>query len=120
MMEKILETCTNPFVVVPLLAWAFAQVLKVIINYAVTKELNFERLFGDGGMPSGHSATVSSMATMAFMAFAFDSAEISWATTFNFFNFVAHKISPYSKYLFSSTQIILLLPYAILTTSYNL
>ena len=69
MMEKILATCTNPFVVVPLLAWAFAQVLKVIINYAVTKELNFERLFGDGGMPSGHSATVSSMATMAFMAF---------------------------------------------------
>ena len=69
MMEKILETCTNPFVVVPLLAWAFAQVLKVIINYAVTKELNFERLFGDGGMPSGHSATVSSMATMAFMTF---------------------------------------------------
>ena len=79
MMEQILATCSNPFVVIPLLAWAFAQVLKVIINYIVTKELNFERLFGDGGMPSGHSATVSSMATMAFMAFGGSSYQFALA-----------------------------------------
>ena len=65
----IKELITNRFFVVPLMSWAIAQVLKVIINYCVTRELNWERLFGDGGMPSGHSATVSSMATMAFLAF---------------------------------------------------
>ena len=68
-MEMIKELITNRFFVVPLMSWAIAQVLKVIINYCVTRELNWERLFGDGGMPSGHSATVSSMATMAFLAF---------------------------------------------------
>ena len=69
MMEQIRAMCTNPFVVTPVFAWAFAQVLKVIINYIVTRELSLERLFGDGGMPSGHSATVSSMATMAFFQY---------------------------------------------------
>ena len=69
MMDQLLATAANPFVVTPLLAWAVAQVLKVIINYIVTKEMSIERLFGDGGMPSGHSATVASMATMCFLQF---------------------------------------------------
>ena len=68
-MELIKDLFGNPFFVVPLASWAIAQILKVIINYSVTRELNWERLFGDGGMPSGHSATVSSMATMAFLSF---------------------------------------------------
>ena len=69
MLDQIRDVCTNPFVVIPLCSWAVAQVLKVIINYIVTKELSIERLFGDGGMPSGHSATVSSMATIAFLVY---------------------------------------------------
>ena len=68
-MNQIIALINNPFFVVPLMSWGIAQVLKVIINYRVTRELNWERLFGDGGMPSGHSATVSSMATMAFLSF---------------------------------------------------
>ena len=68
-MEQIIALVKNSFFVVPLMSWAIAQVLKVIINYCITRELNWERLFGDGGMPSGHSATVSSMATMAFLHF---------------------------------------------------
>ena len=68
-MELIKDLFGNPFFVVPLASWAIAQILKVIINYSVTRELNWERLFGDGGMPSGHSATVSAMATMAFLTY---------------------------------------------------
>ena len=68
-MDQIIALINNPFFVVPLVSWGIAQILKVIINYCITKELNWERLFGDGGMPSGHSATVSSMATMAFLSF---------------------------------------------------
>ena len=68
-MEQIIALVNNPFFVVPLMSWAVAQVLKVIINYCITRELNWERLFGDGGMPSGHSATVSAMATMAFLTY---------------------------------------------------
>ena len=68
-MDQIIALIKNPFFVVPLASWGVAQILKVIINYYLTRELNWERLFGDGGMPSGHSATVSSMATMAFLTF---------------------------------------------------
>ena len=68
-MEHIIAFLSNPVALVPLLSWAMAQILKVIINYCLTRELNWERLFGDGGMPSGHSATVSSMATMALLSF---------------------------------------------------
>ena len=68
-MEQIIALLNNRFFVVPLASWGIAQVLKVIINYCITKELNWERLFGDGGMPSGHSATVFSMATMAFLTY---------------------------------------------------
>ena len=68
-MNQIIALLHNPFFVVPLASWGIAQILKVIINYCLTRELNWERLFGDGGMPSGHSATVSSMATMALLSF---------------------------------------------------
>ena len=68
-MDQIIALINNPFFVVPLASWGIAQILKVIINYCLTRELNWERLFGDGGMPSGHSATVSSMATMALLSF---------------------------------------------------
>ena len=68
-MEQIIALFSNRFFVVPLASWGIAQILKVIINYCITKELNWERLFGDGGMPSGHSATVFSMATMAFLTY---------------------------------------------------
>ena len=68
-MEHIIALLNNRFFVVPLASWGIAQILKVIINYCLTRELNWERLFGDGGMPSGHSATVSSMATMALLSF---------------------------------------------------
>ena len=61
------------------MSWAVAQVLKVIINYCITRELNWERLFGDGGMPSGHSATVSAMATMAFLSFGAGSYQFALA-----------------------------------------
>ena len=55
---------SNPFLITSTLAWLVAQVLKVIINACINRKLDWERLFGDGGMPSGHSATVSSLATI--------------------------------------------------------
>ena len=78
-MEQIIALLNNRFFVVPLASWGIAQVLKVIINYCLTRELKWERLFGDGGMPSGHSATVFSMATMAFLSFGADSYQFAIA-----------------------------------------
>ena len=76
-MEQFIEFVKNPFFVIPFMSWGIAQVLKVIINYCVTRELNWERLFGDGGMPSGHSATVSAMAAMCFLTYGAGSFEFA-------------------------------------------
>ncbi len=43
------------------LGWLIAQVLKVIIDVSITREINWERLVGSGGMPSSHSSTVCAL-----------------------------------------------------------
>ena len=62
--DLVLDFLKNPVMIVPIFAWMIAQVLKVIIKLLVDHEFSFERLFGDGGMPSGHSATVTSLMIM--------------------------------------------------------
>lgn len=63
-LDLIKDFLTNPVIIVPILAWLIAQVLKVIIKLLVDHTFSIERLFGDGGMPSGHSATVTSLMVM--------------------------------------------------------
>ena len=43
-------------------AWLCSQILKTIIHLIVNRRLVWERLLGDGGMPSSHSATVTAVA----------------------------------------------------------
>ncbi len=73
-MENLFEFFQNYLLIAPLFAWLTAQVLKFIIHSIVERELKFSRLFGDGGMPSGHSATVSSLAVLCGWGTGFDSA----------------------------------------------
>lgn len=68
-MNWLYELVTNPFLLTSLSGWGVAQILKVIINAVVYKKWDFARLFGDGGMPSGHSATVSSLATICALVY---------------------------------------------------
>ena len=68
-MEQILAIFTNHILIAATFSWLICQISKFIITAIVEKQWRFERLVGDGGMPSGHSATVSSMATMAFLSF---------------------------------------------------
>lgn len=63
-MRWLTDLLTNPFLLTSLSSWLVAQVLKVIINACIHKKIIWERLVGDGGMPSGHSATVSSLAVV--------------------------------------------------------
>lgn len=51
------------YTVTPFLAWLIAGCLKFIVNSARAKKLAFG-LIGYGGLPSNHSAIVSSMATL--------------------------------------------------------
>ena len=60
-------------------AWLIAQVLKTVIYVIVNKNFNPERLLGDGGMPSSHSATV--MALVTSTAFFYGSDTFEFAVT---------------------------------------
>ena len=67
----------NPMFMSAVFSWACAQVIKTIIHAIMNKKLDFERLFGDGGMPSGHSATVTALATSAALLYGFASSEFA-------------------------------------------
>ena len=60
----IFDIINNDVLIVSLAAGLIAQITKIVINAIVTKKFDIERLVGDGGMPSGHSATVTAMALM--------------------------------------------------------
>lgn len=68
------EIVNNKILICGLCAWAVAQILKFCINLAVHKKLDFSRLFGDGGMPSAHSATVTSVALICGLIEGFNSS----------------------------------------------
>lgn len=68
-MDWLTALFTNRFLVTSLAAWFMAQVIKTIIHAIVTRKLDMTRLFGDGGMPSGHSATVTSLAVMSALEY---------------------------------------------------
>ena len=68
-----LNILTNPVLLVPGSAWIIAQVAKAVINAIVNKKFSLDRLVGDGGMPSGHSATVTALAMMCGLTEGFGS-----------------------------------------------
>ena len=51
----------NYVLVCAMLGWTLAQVFKAVATSIRDRKINWERLFGAGGMPSGHSATVSAL-----------------------------------------------------------
>lgn len=52
------------FLITPFAAWFGIQLFKLIWDLVETKKFNFKRILGAGGMPSSHSAVVTSLATM--------------------------------------------------------
>lgn len=58
------EVIKNKYIVVPMLLWFGIQVFKVIYDLITTKKFNFKRIMGAGGMPSSHSAVVTTLATL--------------------------------------------------------
>ena len=63
-MENLKGILSNHVLFAPLIAWIFSQVVKAVINLFVYRKFSLERLLGDGGMPSAHSATVMCLCIM--------------------------------------------------------
>ncbi|MFZ2538283.1 MAG: divergent PAP2 family protein [Oscillospiraceae bacterium] len=60
-MTSLSELFSNYVLNVAIISWFSAQVIKTLLFFIKTKKFNSERLFGAGGMPSSHSASVCSM-----------------------------------------------------------
>jgi len=73
---------TNPFLIVGLTSWAVAQTIKVIVNAVVNKKWDISKIFSDGDFPSGHSATVSSLATMSALVYGTHSYQFAFSAIF--------------------------------------
>ena len=76
-MAWLMDLITNQFLLVSLSSWFLAQVIKTVLYAIEIKKLDITRLFGDGGMPSGHSATVTSLATFCGLQFGFGSFQFA-------------------------------------------
>ena len=76
-MDWLIDLLTNKFLLVSLSSWFVAQVLKTVLYAIETKKLDWTRLCGDGGMPSGHSATVTSLAVFCGLSFGFGSFQFA-------------------------------------------
>ena len=81
-MNWVIDLFTNPYLITALSSWGVAQIIKMIIHAVVNKKFDITRLFGDGGMPSGHSATVSSVAAVAGLVYGTGSFEFAIAMVF--------------------------------------
>ena len=76
-MDWLLDMITNRFFLVSVSSWFAAQFLKTVIYAIENKKWDWSRLFGDGGMPSGHSATVTSLATLSALTCGTDSFQFA-------------------------------------------
>jgi acid phosphatase family membrane protein YuiD len=73
-MSIIEEILGNKILITGIIGWAVAQGLKTLIYALINRKVDLKRLTGDGGMPSAHSATVTSVAVMTGLKCGFGSA----------------------------------------------
>ena len=79
---------SNRVLFVPLIAWAIAQVLKLLLNLAIKRKFDIRLLWAGGGMPSSHSSTVGALASVLGWTLGFDS--VFFAIAFIFAAVVMH------------------------------
>ena len=82
MMNYIIDIFTNKILLIAVLSWFVAQVIKVILTLVKFRELDFTRLFGSGGMPSSHASFTVSLAASVGFTTGFSSVEFALAAAF--------------------------------------
>ena len=74
---KFSDILYNELLVSAVCSWLIAQLLKLIISSIKNRSFDITWLFMDGGMPSGHSATVSALATASALCYGFGSSQFA-------------------------------------------
>ena len=72
----------NKILIITLVSWCIAQLIKVIIGVFREKKFNFKWLIGTGGMPSSHCAGSTALATACGLYSGFDSSFFALACAF--------------------------------------
>lgn len=73
------EIIKNHMLWASIIAWGVSQLFKIITILMIEKRFDPSRIFGDGGMPSGHSATVTCLAAMCGWSMGFNSVSFAIA-----------------------------------------
>lgn len=73
-MKFVIDFFHNAVLISSVCAWLIAQIIKITLTAVKERRLVLERLFGDGGMPSGHTATVMTLGLMCGYCYGFTSA----------------------------------------------
>ncbi len=69
---NILDVFQNRALVTGLIAWGLAQVIKIPLEYLRTNRWNWALLFSTGGMPSSHTALLTSVTHAVGLYYGFD------------------------------------------------
>lgn len=74
----------NRSIWVAVMAWAIAQVLKLILTYFTHRRVDLTRLYGAGGMPSSHTALVLALSVSVGKQMGFDSVAFAICLVLSF------------------------------------
>lgn len=76
----------NKYLWIPLATWLLVQIFKLIIEILTSEKgkINFKRILGAGGMPSSHTACMSSLATSIGVTEGFGSPLFALSAVFCF------------------------------------
>lgn len=72
------------FLIIPTVVWFSVQVFKLVSDTVINRKINFKRFVETGGMPSSHSAVVTSLMTAVGLSEGFDSPIFAVAFVFSF------------------------------------
>ena len=70
---SLMDIFQNRILIAGCVAWVGSQAAELVIHALINKRVQWDRMFGDGGMPSSHSATVTAVATTTGLMCGWDS-----------------------------------------------
>ena len=63
-MQWFVDMVTSRYFLAPFFGWFLAQLMKIPFNLLIHKELDWRQFFAAGGMPSSHTALLTSLCVM--------------------------------------------------------
>ena len=82
--DFILKIIGNQVLMGGIAGWFGAQTIKTFMDAMINRRLDITRFWGDGGMPSAHSSTVSCLAVSAGIVYGVDSFPFAICLIFAF------------------------------------